>query len=405
MKLLDFFRKNGNKKQPEVEQESIRRIPREEVDTSIVFQKENATLQNAEEKKEYVIRCCEQMREASVEVENSKLEYNLVTDYLSDMQMIEDMSEPYRSKIHSLATKIIHVEREQKKRSLMPNKITDMQYMFIDSRVEELPDALRSMQKNEKYLNILMSDMENLEGERASGYYRRTELYSSRENIKSLSVISFVTLAIVFVMLFVSQFMLELEVQNGYLVAMFAAVLMTGGLLMRHYRIRSELIRVDKTLNKVISLLNVRKIKYVNIKNALDYLYNKYRVNSYHELNFMWEQYMKEHDEREKIKNDEDDLLFYSEQLVKNLRLMNLKDPTIWPQQANAILDTGEMVEIRHRLMERRQKIRDLIEQNMKVMDDIKAEILEMTEKNPDHAKEILDIVNNFKQENRFESV
>lgn len=405
MKLLGFFKRNKNKKQVEKEQEPVKRIPRESADEPIVFQKENVALQNDAERKEYVIRCCEQMREASMEVENSKLEYNLVTDYLSDMQMIEDMAEPYRTKVQSLATKIINVEREQKKRSLMPNKITDMQYMFIDSRVEELPDVLRSMQKNEKYLNILVSDIENLEGERASGYYRRTELYSSRENIKSLSVISFVTLAIVFVMLFVAQFMLELDVQTGYLVAMFAGVLMTAGLLIRHYQIRSELIYVDKSLNKVVSLLNIRKIKYVNIKNALDYLYNKYRVNSYHELNFMWEQYLKEHDEREKIKNDEDDLLFYSEQLVKNLRLMKLKDPTIWPQQANAILDNREMVEIRHRLIERRQKIRDLIEQNSKVMEDIQQEILKITEKNQEHAKEILDIVNNFKLENRFESV
>ena len=137
----------------------------------------------------------------------------------------------------------------------------------------------------------------------------------------------------------------------------------------------------------------------------MDYLYNKYRVNSFHELNFMWEQYLKEHDEREKMKNDEDDLLFYSEQLVKQLRLMKLKDPTIWPQQANAILDNREMVEIRHRLIERRQKIRELIEQNTKVMDDIKQEIMDITEKNQEYAKEILDIVNNFKQENRFETV
>lgn len=405
MKLLDFFKKNKHEKQVEKELEIGSKISREDTISPIVFQKEDVKLHSMEERKEYVIRCCEQMREASMEVENSKLEYSLVTDYLSDMQTIEDMSEPYRSKIYSLATKIIDVEREQKKRSLMPNKITDMQYMFIDSRVEELPDVLRSMQKNEKYLNILMTDMENLEGERAAGYYRRTELYRSRENIKSLSVISFVTLAIVFIMLLVSQFMLELDVQNGYLVAMFAGVLMTGGLLIRHYRIRSELVYVDKSLNKVVSLLNIRKIKYVNIKNALDYLYNKYRVNSFHELNFMWEQYLKEHDEREKMKNDEDDLLFYSEQLVKQLRLMKLKDPTIWPQQANAILDNREMVEIRHRLIERRQKIRELIEQNTKVMDDIKQEIMDITEKNQEYAKEILDIVNNFKQENRFETV
>ena len=405
MKLLSFFKRNKSKKQQENEQESVRKIPRENIEEPIVFQKENVALQNEEERKEYVIRCCEQMREASMEVENSRLEYNLVTDYLSDMQMIEDMSEPYRTKVQSLATKIINVEREQKKRSLMPNKITDMQYMFIDSRVEELPDVLRSMQKNEKFMNILMSDMENLEGERAAGYYRRTELYSSRENIKSLSVISFVSLAVVFIMLFVAQFILELDVQNGYLVAMFAGVLMTAGLFIRHYQIRSQLVYVDKTLNKVVSLLNIRKIKYVNVKNALDYLYSKYRVNSYHELNFMWEQYLKEHDEREKIKNDEDDLLFYSEQLVKNLRLMKLKDPTIWPQQANAILDNREMVEIRHRLIERRQKIRDLLEQNSKVMEDIKQEILKITENNQEYAKEILDIVNNFKQENRFESV
>ena len=37
--------------------------------------------------------------------------------------------------------------------------------------------------------------------------------------------------------------------------------------------------------------------------------------------------------------------------------------------------------------------------------ESIQQEILKITEKNQEHAKEILDIVNNFKQENRFESV
>ena len=46
-----------------------------------------------------------------------------------------------------------------------------------------------------------------------------------------------------------------------------------------------------------------------------------------------------------------------------------------------------------------------IIEQNTKVMDDIKQEIMDITEKNQEYAKEILDIVNNFKQENRFETV
>ena len=92
-------------------------------------------------------------------------------------------------------------------------------------------------------------------------------------------------------------------------------------------------------------------------------------------------------------------LVFYKKSLITNLAKYRIKTPEVWIKQAAAIIDPKEMVEIRHRLINRRQKIRTQLDTNMKIMQDAKDEISRLVADHQEYAKEILQIVDSVEQE------
>lgn len=401
MKVTEWFLKKIRKKEIEQEEQE-EEIQKETVleeetglqEEEVSFKKQKIDMDNPKERNQYVRNCCEQMVEASNETENAKLEYNLVTAYLNDMQMIEDMPEDRKIVVNSTVRKILSLNEERKGLQKTVSKITDMQYWFAENHEAEIPDVLKRMVENEKYREILKSDMRHLENEKAAQNIRKKDIVQEQQNLKGMSVIAFATLIAAIVLIAAFQMIFEAEVQAAYLVSMFAAVLITAGLFMKLKNADYELKYTELCLNKAIGLLNRTKIKYVNITNALDYSYEKYNVKNAYELKFIWENYIKERDERERYQRTSDDLEFYNEQLVKQLAEYGIQDASVWPSQVNAIVDDKEMVEIRHRLIVRRQKIRRQLEYNKQIMEEAKQEISELVEKHKEYAPEILDIVN-----------
>ena len=402
MKLIEWFRKKIGKQETTeeviTEESTVEAVQQEEKpeDAAPVFRKEKVKIEDKEERERYVKNCCEQMIEASTETENAKLEYYLVTAYLKDMQMIEEMPEDRKVIVNSTVRKILNLNEERKSMQKTVSKITDMQYWFAENHEDEIPDVLKRMTDNEKYREILKSDMRHLENEKAAQNIRRRDILQEQQNLKGMSVIAFATLIAAIVLIAVFQIMFDTDVKLAYLVSMFAAVLVTAGLYMKLRNANYELKYTELCINKAIGLLNKTKIKYVNIVNALDYSYEKYSVKSAYELNYIWENYMRERDERYRYQRASDDLEFYNEQLVKQLREFGIQDASVWPAQVNAIVDSKEMVEIRHRLIRRRQKIRRQLDYNQKIMEDAKAEISNLVNTYKEYAKEILDIVNSM---------
>ena len=402
MKLVEWFRnKIGKQKRTEEEllseegiEESAALEEEKLEEVSFGFRKEKVKIEDKEERERYVRNCCEQMLEASNETENAKLEYSLVTAYLKDMQMIEEMPEDRKSVVNSTVRKILSLNEERKNLQKTVSKITDMQYWFAENHEDEIPDVLKRMTENEKYKEILRSDMRHLENEKAAQNIRKRDILQEQQNLKGMSVIAFATLIAVIVLIIAFQRLFDAEVKLAYMVSMFAAVLVTTGLYLKLKNADYELKYTECCINKAIGLLNKTKIKYVNIVNALDYSYEKYSVKSAYELNYIWENYMKEREERYRYQRASDDLEFYNEQLVKQLREFGIQDANVWPSQVNAIVDSKEMVEIRHRLIRRRQKIRKQLDYNQKIMEDAKSEINNLVNKHKEYAKEILDIVN-----------
>ena len=144
-------------------------------------------------------------------------------------------------------------------------------------------------------------------------------------------------------------------------------------------------------------LQNQVKIRYVNNTNLIDYLCLKYRVMNSGELSDMYNRYLKERKEREKIEDARRNLDSNQKDLVYMLRHYRVRDPEIWIHQPQALLDHNEEVEIRHSLNVQRQSLRKRMEYNRDIVaGNAKSEIEEMARQYPEYAQEILDMVSRY---------
>ena len=68
----------------------------------------------------------------------------------------------------------------------------------------------------------------------------------------------------------------------------------------------------------------------------------------------------------------------------------------MWVHQAIALLDPKELVEIRHRLNVRRQKLRDRMDYNTNTRKQSIDNIQEILKKRPEAREEIIQVLNNY---------
>ena len=154
-----------------------------------------------------------------------------------------------------------------------------------------------------------------------------------------------------------------------------------------------EIKQAEVNINGAIVLLNKVKLKYVNITSAVDYACEKYHVKNSHELNYMWEQYMEAVKEKEKYAKTNEELEYFNGRLVRMLKNYQLYDPKVWVYQAQALIEKKEMVEVKHNLLVRRQKLRSRIEYNVENLKAQKLEVEKMMGKMGEHAAKIQQIV------------
>jgi len=128
-------------------------------------------------------------------------------------------------------------------------------------------------------------------------------------------------------------------------------------------------------------------------------LYLKYKVNSGKELLTMWEKYQQEKEERSKNIENQEELNYYKKALIAVLKRYQLHDSDIWLHQIPALLNPKEMVEIRHGLIDRRQKLRVQMEYNKRLATEAQKEIRSTMDEYPQYRQEILDMVERYERE------
>lgn len=312
--------------------------------------------------KDYVANQCEQIGNAVAELEEARSEYEIATNYLNDMQILDDLPASAKSRIEEIANNILMTQKARESSITSTRKISDAQFVDFERRKEDIPAAIRRLKENEEYQSKLKRDLDILEGEKTGWIQEKKHLEQELLWIKKLAIMLFVFFGAGIVTLFSIQILGGKDLSTGFMIAIAAIGIGGIALLIRKQNDEHLIMQSVTNRNFAITLQNKIKLKYVSITNAVDYVKEHYHVKNAYDFRFQWEQYLEAVKEKERIERNDEDLIFFYNQLRRALAPFELYDSKIWETQVHALIDPKEMVEIRHELLVRRQKIRERIE-------------------------------------------
>lgn len=366
----------------------------EKFDEDVLLPADKKNLQKVEH---YVIERLEQMIEATKEMEEEKAEYRVVTAYLNDIQIINGLDEKVRSTISDVAQNIVNLDQARQEFLNSEKKLSDAQYMQMQQEEADIPAAIKRLKANEAYQAVLEKDMKYLTRERDEWLFYKEELENEEKHLKNrIYIVTGLSISTA-ILMFIYQIVTSSVMELAWTVLLFAIVALLCILCLKIMNAQKDYRRACVNADRAIQLLNSVKLKYVSITNAIDFCHEKYHVTNAGEFNRIWEAYLEAVKQREKFEINNDDLRYYTGRLLRMLGEYNLYDAKVWIPQALALADHKEMVEVTHRLNERRQKLRSRIENSANIVKAQMEDINKLTsELQPDiaaHVKEILNSV------------
>lgn len=350
---------------------------------------------DSQQRSRFVMDCLEQMEEGSREVELLTGEYSLITDYLTDIEEIEALPENRLKELEKTANELVGFDNEIKKFREKKNRMSDIEYYTIRKQDDEVEEGIKNIREAEKYAVLVKKDLRRLDGERQAMEFRKHENRKRMTNLKGMVTIFISAYVLCMLLLLVFQFGFKLEVFIGYFLATALVAIACAFVAIKYMDAGRELKKTIAEINKLIQLQNTVKIRYVNNRKLLEYLYLKYHVENGEKLDKLWIAYQKEKEERRQFTEAEAKYEFYTKQLISMLSSVRIKYPDRWLYQIRAFIDKREMVEIRHELILKRQGIREKIETSRKLAENARDEIKDVVKLYPEYAREILELVDN----------
>ena len=329
--------------------------------------------------KRYLLEQCEALTQCTTDLISARQEYESVTSYLTDIQIIENMDEEEHKRLVDIASSILSLEESKETMQNKVDKLPDAKFNIMDREKDDIPKAIGRLKENEQTQYIMKRDLDYLEGEKVEWIYEKSELEQEQKLLRKLSRVG-VVLESILVCAFLSLFLLNYDAASTVvLVGLLVLGVVLCGILIRMENIKSQIKRCVINYNRAVKIQNSIKFKYVNITNAVDYAHERFQVTSAKELEKQWQLYLEAVKERERLSQANDDLSYYRESLMRLLRQYNLYDARVWPYQAAALVNAKEMVEVKHVLLERRQKIRNRIEKAVVTMKELRDEIVRLS--------------------------
>lgn len=397
MKIFDkLFRRKKNQ-----EAEPLQEGLEEAGEVEISLDREDIDVFDDVQRRQFVESCLEQMAEASREMDSLSGEYELVNSYLKDMEEIEQIKGEDKKDLDEHASGIVMLSFDTKKYEGKKRIISEKDYSKMERLEEVAEEGMAKIKEAEEYQNAIHQDLQRLEGEKHACLYRKHEAGVGIANIRGMAVICVCAVFACIALLAFLQFGLEMNARIGYMLTAAIAALTLTILYLKYAENVEELKRASGSLNKVILLQNKVKIRYINNTNLLEYLYAKYEISSGRELENLRRLYKEEKEEREKIRQVEEDLDYHQKQLIRILKRYHLFDPLIWLHQAEALLDKKEMVEVRHNLIVRRQNLRRQMEYNTELANHASSELKGLVREYPAFADEVLGKVSEYEKKTK----
>lgn len=353
--------KQANKKERKEKRKSRKKASGDNEDIKNL-QKELKAIKAAKKsdnEKAVVKDVCEQLVDVSYHMEDMKQEYKVVTDYLVDIQKIDELPIQMANDIIDTAKSIELMEKDKQKYLASENLLTMEQYNRISMYEDDVIKTVKELNEMEMRDGLLKSDMGYLEGEKEDLEYLRDEYADSITRIRGIMIGVFLVCFIAMGALLMYA-VVKRESVTVYALGVGALLMIAFAVSYAKYLDYSADIKdIDAKHKKAVSLLNKVKVKYINNVNAVDYLYEKFGVNSCKELEYQWEQYNTMVSDALKYSKANKNLRYFKEELMKKLKKIGVRDAEVWTRQTNALIDRREMVEITHGLNVRRQKLRE----------------------------------------------
>lgn len=350
--------------------------------------------------KNHVVGLCEQMIDISRELDDVRHEYDQVTAYLNDIQIVEGLGGDLKKQLEDVATQVSKLITVRNDYLNAEHKISDETFNQMQEMEEEIPNIIRRLKANEEDLETVKRDLNYLASEKVEWSVVRHEREEELEQLRKLSVILLFAFGGIAILVALLSMSLKWDLLPLFIVALLAT-LAASYVILRMQECSKDITQSDVNKNYIISLENRIKIKYVNAKNAVDYTCNRFHVKNSKELTFNYEQYIEICKEREKFKQTNEDLEYFKNRLVRILRGLNLYDARIWLNYANAIIDPKEMVELKHELFSRRQFLRGRIDYNLAAISDMRVDVDLYVDKLGDKAVQVRAIVDKVDELNK----
>lgn len=351
---------------------------------------------NELEREQYVRHICELMSGASSDVDYKKSDYQKVTDKLQDMEEIEALPDSDRMELRSKAQKILDFEKKESQYKRPVSKISEARYREIEEIEPELQGIISKLKDNEEYQSTVRRDMNLLEGEKAGLAYDRKENKKKIASSKSSFVICFVVTFLSYMVIIGLRNMFYFDIKFPMICVTGVAAICLTAIFVTYRDAVDSVEKLSRQINRAISLQNTAKIKYVNVTNAIDYRYNKYGINSSHELEYIYEKYLEEKEARHHTENAVVQLEQLRDDLNRAIKRYRIKEASQFVYQPSLLVYDDEMASRRHELVIERQRLRKGMDFEVYNLDAYKDEISNLVKQYPQYSKDILRIVEEY---------
>ena len=385
-----------NKKKKEEKESDFDLSQYAKLETEEIVQELNQS--DAVQAKNYVVDLCKQMIQASKDIEDNRSEYQLVTKYLNDIQIIEDLTDEEKKPIAECASHVCKLEKQRTDYLQTERRLTESQYAQMQEEEENIPGVIKRLKENETDLDTSKRNMAVIEGKKLEWSMQRSAAVKNQKIMRTAACYLFVIFLTFMALCGILSWYFVIDLKLVMTIIAIAAVL-AGAFILIRYQDSSHCVRqMDVNRNHAITVENHVKIRYVNTKNAVDYTCEKYHVRNAKELEYFYGQYLDEARERENFRKTSSDLEYYTRKLLQYLNRLRMYDTRVWRTHAKAIVDSREMVELKHELIKRRQKIRSRVEKSVNSIREMKGEAYKNLSKMGDDAYQVEQILRKIEE-------
>lgn len=357
--------------------------------------KRSAVMHDPKKRREYILKNKKRLEKASEDLMNMQEKYDELTACINDIVLLEGLPVEAKKSINNTAAMVVKFRNESQKVKNNLQMDTTV-YHKIDQNKEELPDVIRRLVENEKYSDKLKREIDRLENEKNQCHDISEDNVHRQKTTKNISIAVIVFTIITMLALIIVQLVTEYDMQIPILIFGMCAVLETLGIFVQHFKTETDETINNHKLNKIIKKQNTEKVKYVNAINAVEYVYEKYRVHSSSELLFQWETYQKVSQAREEYKIAGNEISYYEEHLLRLLEEYSFANPKMWVMQSDAIIEEERLAEVKNEMTNKRSKLMARMDKCKKLMGRLDSELSVLVIKFPQYADEIKKMLKEF---------